>query len=456
MIKNRTILFRANSSSDIGTGHIMRDLVLAKKYKYNRVIFATEELEGNINHKIREDNYDIEILKSNSIDELDRLIKRLDIDMIIIDNYDIDYNYEKKLKSLNPKLTIMVLDDTYEKHYCDILLNHNISANKSRYRDLVPKHCEIRCGREYRLIRDEFKRERNIKTLFISIGGSDHSQIIHLILSALSKFLNLNIHVVTLSANINLDELKRYISFRENITLHIDSDKIAKLMRQSDFAVVTPSVILNEIDYMNIPFIVIKTAENQNDMFNYLKEKREFILDGFNRDLFKKYIDLMIIKLDTTLINFIDLSISEKEKVLEWRNHRDIRQWMLNRDIISLDEHLNYIDSLKVLRDRVYFLVRYKGEDIGVIDFTNIDFTNNRADFGLFVRPDSRGRGFGNILIKLIIDYAFNRLKVVELIAEVFPKNRVAIRLYEKFNFKKRSLKDRDNENMLYYIYKKD
>ena len=55
------------------------------------------------------------------------------------------------------------------------------------------------------------------------------------------------------------------------------------------------------------------------------------------------------------------------------------------------------------------------------------------------------------------MDYGFNRLKLKELIAEVFTENRVAIRLYEKFNFKKINLKNRDNEkNMLYYIYKRD
>ncbi len=48
------ILIRADSSSYIGTGHIMRDLVLAKKFLKDQIIFATQDLEGNINHKIKE------------------------------------------------------------------------------------------------------------------------------------------------------------------------------------------------------------------------------------------------------------------------------------------------------------------------------------------------------------------------------------------------------------------
>ena len=68
------ILVRADSSSYIGTGHIMRDLVLAKQYKNENIIFATQDLVGNINHKIIEAGYKIELLKSNDFKELNDLI----------------------------------------------------------------------------------------------------------------------------------------------------------------------------------------------------------------------------------------------------------------------------------------------------------------------------------------------------------------------------------------------
>ena len=51
----KNILIRADSSSTIGTGHIMRDLVLAKQFPDAHIIFATQDLPGNINHKIQED-----------------------------------------------------------------------------------------------------------------------------------------------------------------------------------------------------------------------------------------------------------------------------------------------------------------------------------------------------------------------------------------------------------------
>jgi UDP-2,4-diacetamido-2,4,6-trideoxy-beta-L-altropyranose hydrolase len=282
-VSNKNILIRADSSSTIGTGHIMRDLVLAKQYRDDNIIFATQNLDGNINHKIVEDGYDIEILKSNEIEEIDTLVKKYNIDMIIIDHYGIDWRYEKELKIKNPTLFFLILDDTYERHYCGILINHNISADEKKYEDLVPFWCELRCGAEYALIRDEFIDEKKKKKVFLAMGGADHSNINTLILNILGKFKDIEVSVVTTTANQNLTKLRRYISRRKWITLYVNSNKIAKIMKRSDFAIVTPSVTLNEVVYMELPFIAIKTADNQDDMYNYLVKNNYPVLEKLTK-----------------------------------------------------------------------------------------------------------------------------------------------------------------------------
>ena len=287
------ILFRADSSSFIGTGHIMRDLVLVNEFKSHKIVFATQKLSGNINYKIEEDGYKIEILKDNNFEELDALIKKLNIDMIVIDHYDINYNFEKKLKESNKNLKIFVFDDTYEKHFCDILLNHNISADKKKYKNLVLKHCELRCGSKYTLLRDEFieakkqnkkiRKDRKIKTIFIAMGGADHSNINVDILKTIKRVRknhkqNIKVNIVTTNANKNLEKLKVYCKNKKWINLHINSNKIAKLMIKSDFAIVTPSVTVNEVYYLGLPIITIKTAENQIDMYEFLKKQKYNVL----------------------------------------------------------------------------------------------------------------------------------------------------------------------------------
>ena len=107
----KKILFRTDSSSTIGTGHIMRDLVLADHFKKDKVVFACRNLENNINYKITNAGYDLELLESNDIDRLINLINRYKFDLIIIDHYEIDYKYEKLLKE-KTGINIFVFDDT--------------------------------------------------------------------------------------------------------------------------------------------------------------------------------------------------------------------------------------------------------------------------------------------------------------------------------------------------------
>lgn len=449
------ILFRADSSSSIGTGHIMRDLVLAAQFKASDIIFATQKLPGNINHKIKEKNHQLEILASNDTEELIGLIQKYSVDTIVIDHYAIDYNDEKELKE-RTGVKLFVLDDTYEKHYCDVLLNHNISADEKRYKDLVPENCELRCGAAYTLLRDEFIEEKKKKkdpnkksnNVFVTMGGADHSNINISILKVLKYFPHLHAHVVTTTANAHLDELKEYVRGKENITLHINTKQIARLMHEADLAIVTPSVTLNEVIYMNLPFIAIKTAENQQDMFRYLSENNYSALEEFDAAKLKGLLDIFTIE----LLNFADLCLDDKKMVLKWRNHPSIKKWMFTQDEIGLTDHLSFIDSLKKRIDKVYFLVKKGSFPIGVIDFTGID--KKSAEFGIYANPDVKG--VGHLLMRALLDYAFNVLKVGTLKAKVFKENIPAIKLYKECGFTETNTKDTDNDNLMHMELKNE
>ena len=422
----QNILIRADASASIGIGHIMRDLVLAKQFKEAKVIFATQELEGNINQKIKEEGFAVEILASNDRDELDKIIKKLDIDLLAIDHYEIGYHDERQLKMQNPTLKILSFDDTYERHYCDILLNHNICADESRYKTLVPEWCELRCGTKWTLIRDEFKLEKEIKRekvydYFVAMGGADTANLTQQIIEKLPA--SKKIVALTTTANNNLLQLQEFVKDYTNITLEINSNKIAKFLNQSKFSIITPSVIVHEVLFMGVDFLAIKTAENQEEIAKYLKANQFALIENIND------IDSWIKPL---LIDFIQLNEAKKHLILKWRNHQDIRKWMFDNTLISDEEHCEYIKSLRGKKDKKYFLVRYQQRDIGVVDFT--DISKESVCIGLYANPNLKG--VGKILIQSILTYGFHTLKTQRLIAEVFEDNIKAIKLYTAFGFK--------------------
>jgi UDP-2,4-diacetamido-2,4,6-trideoxy-beta-L-altropyranose hydrolase len=277
------LLIRADSSSQIGLGHIMRDLVLATQYPKTAITFACQDLEGNIIDNIP---YPVHILDSNDPKELIALIHSLKIDMVIFDHYGIDENFEREIKE-QTGVSILSFDDTYQKHHCDILLNHNISADKNRYIGLVPPHCELRCGSAYTLIRNEFKNEKEIPReklydIFIAMGGADTANLTLNILKTLKK--SLDVCVVTTTANAHLDTLKTYTNEKKNLSLHVNSTNIAQLLHESRLAIITPSVMVHEVLFMEIPFVAIKTASNQNDLFDYLKQHNYDVREEWNSD----------------------------------------------------------------------------------------------------------------------------------------------------------------------------
>ena len=127
---------------------------------------------------------------------------------------------------------------------------------------------------------------------------------------------------------------------------------------------------------------------------------------------------------------------------------------MFTQEPISLEDHLSYIDSLNSREDRAYFLVKRDSENIGVIDFTNIDHNKKTVELGIYANPSIKG--VGRLLMTSIIDYAFNTLHINTLISEVFEENEPALRLYKRCGFKAISAKETNNKNVLHMELKNE
>ena len=288
---SKNVLIRCDASSTLGTGHVMRDLVLARRFASDSVAFATRPLEGNLDAHIEKNGYKVHSLCTNGVAELSALISAHAIDLLVIDHYELGFRFEKALKRTHPSLTIMVLDDTYEKHYCDILLNHNIYAEKKRYKHLVPKGCLLQCGAKYTLLRDEFLDTEEVAksdTLLIAMGGADTQNLSLKILACLPEDFSWHVNIVTAHANKNLAQLQELANADPRITLFIQTNEMARLAKEARLAVITPSVLANELYALKTPFIAVQTAPNQKYMRRFLKQKGYGVIKKFSCKKFTK------------------------------------------------------------------------------------------------------------------------------------------------------------------------
>lgn len=260
----------------------MRTLVLAKLFKDqgHHVAYCCQALKGNKIEWIRKKGIEVYVLESNSVSNLTQIINTHKVDLLIIDHYKIGFEEEYIISTTND-CQLMVLDDLYKKHHCDILLNHNISGNPDRYHELVPKNCLVLAGPRYALIRKEFRaaeipdrslKKENSINCFIALGGTDPTNLSSTMIDLLQDIKQCQFNIFTTSSNANLDLLKSKASNYKNFTLHIDENNLATFMKSADIAIVSPSVSSIEVIFMELPFIAIKVAENQQNTYLYLKK----------------------------------------------------------------------------------------------------------------------------------------------------------------------------------------
>jgi UDP-2,4-diacetamido-2,4,6-trideoxy-beta-L-altropyranose hydrolase len=280
----KNIIIRCDSSYEIGTGHLMRTLVLANQIKKHfNIIYVTKELSGNRNNLIYENSF-LHVRLENS---LQSIADKFEPSLIIVDDYSFSYEEEKELSK---KYDVLIFDDEYKKHCAKYVLNYSIVAYDEEYKDLVPKKTNLLCGSRYTLFKKEFLQkkyeQKKIKKILIAMGGSDALNISKMIAISLHvKNKNLDIGIVTTKANKNLKNLKD-----SRFSLHVNISDMASLIKSYDLIVTCASTSMLECIALKKPFIAIECANNQSFIASALSHYG-FILKEFNKARFNRIFD---------------------------------------------------------------------------------------------------------------------------------------------------------------------
>jgi UDP-2,4-diacetamido-2,4,6-trideoxy-beta-L-altropyranose hydrolase len=293
----KIILFRADASSDIGLGHVMRCLTLAKRLKKqdNSLIikFATQNLSGNINLEIIKSGFEICSLLSNDKIEFLSLIKNLHPNLVILDSYEIGIDFEKSILSLN-FCQVLSFDDMFTSHSCEMILNHGIQVSKNEYKYLASKDTKVLCGSKYTILRDEFFKSYTSKvekkSVAILIGGNDVLNLSTKCVKVLKKIDPFyKITVITSGVNKNIEKLKI-----KEIGLLIDIDNIAEVLSSKSFVLCASGGTLFEVMALKKNFINLQVASNQQSIVNYLEKKEiktTIKVEEISKKVLKKKID---------------------------------------------------------------------------------------------------------------------------------------------------------------------
>lgn len=293
------ISFRTDASLHIGNGHLVRCLNLARSLKELNVecIFICRNFKNVLFEIIRKENFKLILLPILDLESNEKIklkndsscfhyhelkweqdseetIKALDgeqIDLLIIDHYEIDIKWEKKLRKYSKK--IMVIDDlNNRKHDCDFFLNQNLGSNKIVYQNLLPPNCKQFHGPKFALLDPIYSslklinRLGRINRILIYFGGSNDSiKLTELAIEVFSdpELINIKLDIVINSNIDGLFKIEKIASKRGLIKIHHDLPNLARLMINADLAIGAGGSTTWERCCLGLPSIIVVNADNQ-------------------------------------------------------------------------------------------------------------------------------------------------------------------------------------------------
>lgn len=127
------------------------------------------------------------------------------------------------------------------------------------------------------------------------------------------------------------------------------------------------------------------------------------------------------------------LSEDDLVTVLTWRNHPEVRRYMLTQHEIGLAEHRNWFAKVSLDTSRRLLIVEEAKQAIGYVQFSQVA-EGGIADWGFYARPDAP-KGTGRKLGTMALNHAFGCLKLHKVCGQAIASNQASIAFHRRLGF---------------------
>lgn len=291
----RIAAIRVDSSTMIGSGHLMRCLTLAERMREDgwEVHFICRDLPGNLFALVEAHGFFLHLLprhrhdaslqgyavwltvsqEADAVETREVLQKLPSVRRLVVDNYALDRTWERKLRPLTDE--IFVIDDLANRpHDCDILLDQNFYRDmEGRYIGLVPAQCRHLLGPRHALLRKEFyearktlrRRDGHLRRILVFYGGSDLTRETEKAIHALIRLAlpSVDVDVIVGGSNSRQSDIAELCSQYDFLHYCLQVDNIAEFMAKADLCLGAGGTTTWERCFLGLPAIVTAIAENQ-------------------------------------------------------------------------------------------------------------------------------------------------------------------------------------------------
>jgi len=503
------IALRADASPVIGTGHVMRSLVLADALRVRgaETVLLSRALPERLRVRAEKGGHLVVDLPSGSVrpahvsllghDEradaalcIAALKEVGGVERLIVDHYGLGALFERTLR---PHVSwIAVIDDLADRaHDCEVLLDQSLYPEaEGRYTRLVPSTCTKLIGPRYALLREEFevarrwRRQRDgpVRDILVFFGGGDTCGMTLRALEAIKSLAAGDVHVTVVATgeDPHLEALRRACDGLSGTTLRVDVENMAEVMSHADLSIGAGGTATWERCYLGLPNVFATIAVNQFGV------AREVAIAGAGIDLGPRPQPADIGAAIRSLLNnparvremsraaaammagaragrrhelamrvmsggdrclLRPVGPADRELLHGWRNSDRVRFASLSDQSISVSEHGEWFLEMLKSDTRLYYVFEMGGQPVGVVHLDQETGSAGSALWGFYVGVDSAPSGSGMTMCRLGLYEAFvvEGLRCVR--AEVLAANERSLHVHERLGFKRTAMRTLEGVN---------
>ena len=279
------VLFRADASSAIGTGHVVRCLTLGAELRRRgwTVSLASRSLGPGLASAVDASGSTLVSLAADRTidDEPTDLLALVaaPVTLVVVDHYGIGADWQRAARPW--ARWSMAIDDLADRPQAvDLLLNQNLGASTSRYEGLVPPTTPVLAGPQYALLRPAFAeararsrpRDGTLGRILVFMSGTDPHDVTGRAAAAATT-LDVPVDVVVGSGYRHLEHLRGWVAAHPTCTIHVDTPDMAGLMSRADVAIGAPGSASWERCTLGLPTVLVTLADNQVEGGRLLAER---------------------------------------------------------------------------------------------------------------------------------------------------------------------------------------
>jgi UDP-2,4-diacetamido-2,4,6-trideoxy-beta-L-altropyranose hydrolase len=287
-MKPDSLLIRADASTSIGTGHIMRCFALAQAWEEagGDAAFSVAEMPEVLRPRLTVSGFEVSAQNATPGSREDAVslaaqARKLAAGWIVVDGDRFDGGFLESLASTG--FRVLLVDDfaSRQSFPASLIVNPNLGADARAYRDRGSQ-AAILSGPHYAMMRREFRAAfdrqfpQNATRVLVTLGGSDPDKLTARIATALADLPGFSLTLVVGAGHPDVAQVQALRA--PNVVVVADAQNMAELMKASDLAIIAAGGTLWELLALACPVLSYARNPVQSRVIQSLA-KDEIVVD---------------------------------------------------------------------------------------------------------------------------------------------------------------------------------